>query len=56
MFELGAGRHACPADRLAPLLSEVTVEYLLSRNVALDRLEPALTYAASAHIRAPRFG
>lgn len=55
-LEFGAGAHACPADKLAPLLAEVAVEHLLARGVALDRLEPALSYAASAHVRTPRFG
>lgn len=55
-LEFGAGAHACPADRLAPLLAEVTVEHLLARGVDFASLEPALAYAASAHIRTPRFG
>ena len=55
-LEFGAGAHACPADKLAPLLAGIAVEHLLARGLALDRLEPALSYAASPHIRTPRFG
>jgi cytochrome P450 len=54
-LDFGAGRHACPGNRLAPLITEIAVEVLLKRHVALDTLEAGLTYAASAHIRTPVF-
>ncbi len=54
-LEFGAGAHACPADKFAPLLVEVAVAHLLKRGVPLDRLESTVAYAPSAHIRTPRF-
>jgi cytochrome P450 len=41
-LEFGTGAHACPANRLAPLMAEVLVDLV--------------TYAPSAHVRIPRFG
>jgi len=54
-LDFGAGAHACPADRLAPLIVEIAVHHLLARGVAFDRLEAGLAYAPSAHIRIPIF-
>jgi cytochrome P450 len=54
-FEFGRGAHACPGDKLAPLIAEVGVDHLLRSGVALETLEGALTYAASAHVRTPLF-
>jgi len=54
-LEFGAGPHACPADKLAPLIVEVAVDHLLTRGVPLQTLEGALSYAASGHIRTPLF-
>ena len=54
-LELGTGPHACPADKFAPLIAMIAVDHLLSRGVPLQRLESALSYAASGHIRTPLF-
>ena len=54
-LEFGAGPHACPADKLAPLIVEVAVDHLLTRGVPLETLESALSYSASGHIRTPLF-
>ena len=54
-LEFGAGPHACPADKLAPLIVEIAVGHLLTRSVPLETLESALSYAASGHIRTPLF-
>jgi len=54
-FGFGAGRHACPGDKLAPLIVETGVRRLLARGVSLDGLEAGLSYAPSAHIRTPIF-
>jgi len=54
-LEFGTGRHACPADKFAPLIAEIGVDHLLTRGVPLANLEPALSYAASGHIRTPLF-
>jgi cytochrome P450 len=54
-LEFGAGRHACPADRLAPLLAEIAVDHLLSRDVPLERLEESVTYVPSSYVRIARF-
>jgi cytochrome P450 len=54
-LEFGAGRHACPANRLAPLLAEIAVDCLLDWGAPIDRLPAAVTYAPSAHIRTPLF-
>ncbi len=54
-LDFGAGAHACPADKLAPLIVEIAIHHLLARGVALDRLEAGLSYAPSAHIRIPIF-
>ena len=54
-LELGAGPHACPADKFAPFIAMIAVDHLLSRGVPLERLESALSYAASGHIRTPLF-
>jgi cytochrome P450 len=54
-LEFGAGRHACPADKLAPLIVEIAVDHLLTRGAPLETLEGALSYAASGHIRTPLF-
>ena len=54
-LEFGTGPHACPADKIAPLIVEIAVDHLLTRGVPLQTLEGALTYAASGHIRTPLF-
>jgi cytochrome P450 len=54
-LEFGAGPHACPADKLAPLIVEIAVDHLLTRGAPLESLEGALSYAASGHIRTPLF-
>ncbi len=54
-LEFGAGRHACPADKVAALIVEIAVDHLLTRGVPLERLEPCLSYAASGHVRTPLF-
>jgi cytochrome P450 len=54
-LEFGAGPHACPAHKLAPLLAEIAVEHLLSRGVPLQRLEEAVTYVPSSYLRIARF-
>lgn len=54
-FEFGAGPHACPADKFAPLIVEIAVEHLLTRGVPLEKLEASLSYAPSGHIRTPLF-
>jgi cytochrome P450 len=54
-FAFGTGAHACPGDKLAPLIAEIAVDHLLSCGVALETLEQKLAYVASAHIRTPLF-
>ncbi|MGO4670155.1 cytochrome P450 [Bosea sp. 2RAB26] len=54
-LEFGAGRHACPADKVAALIVEIAVGHLLTRGVPLERLEAGLSYAASGHVRTPLF-
>lgn len=54
-LELGAGAHACPADKFAPLIAMIAVDHLLTRGIPFERLESSLSYAASGHIRAPLF-
>lgn len=55
-MEFGAGAHACPGERLALRLTQIGIGYILDLGFDLDALEPALTYAASAHVRTPLFG
>jgi cytochrome P450 len=54
-LEFGAGAHACPADKFAPLIAMIAVDHLLTRGIPLERLELSLCYAASGHIRTPLF-
>ena len=54
-LEFGAGVHACPADRLAPFLAERGVEHLLGSGAPIGALDRTVQYAASAHVRIPRF-
>jgi cytochrome P450 len=54
-LEFGAGAHACPAGKFAPLIVEIAVDHLLKRGVPLKQLESSLSYAASGHIRTPLF-
>jgi cytochrome P450 len=54
-LEFGTGPHACPADKLAPLIVEIAVDHLLTRGAPLELLESSLSYAASGHIRTPLF-
>ncbi|WP_457580387.1 cytochrome P450 [Ensifer canadensis] len=54
-LEFGAGVHACPADKFAPLIVEVAVAHLLHRGLPFEQLEASLTYAASGHVRTPLF-
>ncbi|OQW55865.1 MAG: hypothetical protein A4S14_11430 [Proteobacteria bacterium SG_bin9] len=54
-LEFGAGPHACPADKLAPLIVEIALDHLLTRGVPFEKLEAALSYAPSGHIRTPLF-
>jgi cytochrome P450 len=54
-LELGAGAHACPADKFAPLIAMIAVDHLLTRGIPFERLESSLSYAASGHIRTPMF-
>src|SRR5262249_55535989 len=54
-LEFGAGRHACPADGLAPLIVEIAVDHVLTAGVPLEGLEDGLSYAPSGHIRTPLF-
>jgi cytochrome P450 len=54
-LEFGAGAHACPADKFAPLIAMIAVDHLLTRGVPLGRLESCLSYVASGHIRIPLF-
>lgn len=54
-LEFGAGAHACPADKVVPLIVEIAVDHLLARGVPLERLEASLSYAASGHVRTPLF-
>ncbi|MBM3095372.1 cytochrome P450 [Ensifer sp. T173] len=54
-LEFGAGVHACPAEKFAPLLVEVAVAHLLRRGLPFEQLESSLTYAASGHVRTPLF-
>jgi cytochrome P450 len=54
-LEFGAGAHACPADKFAPLIAMIAVDHLLTRGIPLERLESSLSYAASGHIRTPLF-
>ena len=55
-LEFGAGAHACPADKFAPLIAMIAVDHLLTRGIPFDRLESSLSYAASGHIRTPCSG
>src|SRR5262249_46866033 len=55
-LEFGTGAHACPANRLAPLMAEVLVDHVLSTGVDVPSLADIVTYAPSAHVRIPRFG
>lgn len=55
-LEFGAGAHACPGKRLALRLTRVGIGHILDLGFDLSSLEPALTYAASAHVRTPLFG
>lgn len=54
-LEFGAGAHACPADKFAPLIAMIAINHLLTRGIPFERLEPSLSYAASGHIRTPLF-
>ena len=54
-LEFGAGAHACPADKLAPLIAEIAVDHLLKRGAPIERLEKSVSYAASAHVRTAFF-
>lgn len=54
-LEFGAGVHACPADMLAPFLVERGVEHLLASGAPIAGLDRVVQYAASAHVRIPRF-
>lgn len=54
-LEFGAGPHACPADKFAPLIVEIALDHLLTRGVPFDKLEGSLSYAPSGHIRTPLF-
>lgn len=54
-LEFGAGPHACPADKFAPVIVEIGVDHLLTRGVPLEKLEMSLSYAPSGHIRTPLF-
>ncbi|MGF6175864.1 cytochrome P450 [Ensifer sp. 4252] len=54
-LEFGAGMHACPADKFAPLIVEVAVAHLLRRGLPFEKLEASLTYATSGHVRTPLF-
>ncbi len=54
-LEFGAGAHACPAHRLAPLLAEVAIDHLLTLGAPIERLPNSVGYAPSAHIRTPLF-
>ena len=54
-LEFGAGRHACPADKVAALIVEIAVDHLLTRGVPFEGLEASLSYAVSGHVRTPLF-
>ena len=54
-FEFGAGRHACPARDIAPVIAEAGAAFLLERGAPLAELEATLVFPPSPHIRAPRF-
>jgi cytochrome P450 len=54
-LEFGAGAHACPADKFAPLIAMIAVDHLLTRGIPFEQLESSLSYAASGHIRTPLF-
>lgn len=54
-FEFGAGAHACPADKFAPLIAVIAVDHLLTHGTPLERLESCLSYVTSGHVRIPLF-
>ena len=54
-LEFGTGPHACPADKLAPLIASIAVDHLLTLEIPLDRLDDSLSYAVSGHVRTPLF-
>lgn len=54
-LEFGAGAHACPADKFAPLIAMIAIDHLLTRGIPFERLESSLSYTASGHIRTPLF-
>jgi cytochrome P450 len=54
-LEFGAGAHACPADKFAPLIAMIAVDHLLTRGVPLEHLESCLSYVASGYLRIPLF-
>lgn len=54
-LEFGAGAHACPADKFAPLLAMIAVGHLMAHGIPFAQLEASLSYAASGHIRTPLF-
>jgi cytochrome P450 len=55
-LEFGAGAHACPADKFAPLIAMIAVDHLLTCGIPLEQLESCLSYVASGHLRIPLFG
>ncbi len=56
LANFGAGRHACPASELAPLIAAAAVNYLLASAVRLDDLHRHCRYRRSNHLRMPLFG
>ncbi|HKU96339.1 MAG TPA: cytochrome P450 [Vineibacter sp.] len=56
ILNFGAGRHACPADRIAPRIASLAATHLLGLGLDLNGLRDGLSYMPSVAVRAPLFG